>query len=77
MPTKGRRIAKVQSDWPLGLPLCRSLGSGLWELRAARPGGRQARMFFGFKDSMPIAWHALIKTMMKSPANESALAKWR
>ncbi len=27
----GRDIAKVQFGWPVGLPVCRPLGGGLWE----------------------------------------------
>jgi hypothetical protein len=29
----GRDIQKVEFGWPLGMPYCRSLGSGLWEVR--------------------------------------------
>ncbi|MFM2422445.1 MAG: hypothetical protein RL291_975, partial [Pseudomonadota bacterium] len=28
----GADILAVQQGWPLGLPLCRSLGKGLWEV---------------------------------------------
>ena len=33
--TIGRDIAKVQYGWPVGLPLCRPLSAGLWEIRAS------------------------------------------
>ncbi len=36
----GRDMAKVQFGWPLGLPLCRSLGDGLWEVRSSLPSAR-------------------------------------
>jgi phage-related protein len=32
--TIGRDIAKVQFGWPVGLPLCRPLSGGLWEIRS-------------------------------------------
>ena len=46
--TIGRDIAKVQYGWPVGLPLCRPLSGGLWEVRASLPSKRKARVFFGF-----------------------------
>jgi hypothetical protein len=46
----GRDLAKVQYGWPVGLPLCRPLSGGLWEVRATLPSNRQARIFFGFHD---------------------------
>jgi hypothetical protein len=30
----GRDIQKVEFGWPLGMPYCRSLGDGLWEVRS-------------------------------------------
>ncbi len=33
----GADILAVQKGWPLGLPLCRSLGEGLWEVRSKLP----------------------------------------
>ena len=36
----GRDIAKVQFGWPVGLPLCRPLSGGLWEVRSALPSKR-------------------------------------
>src|SRR5580704_11009999 len=56
--TIGRDIAKVQYGWPVGLPLCRPLSGGLWEVRASLPSKREARIFFGFHDGMLIALHA-------------------
>ena len=40
--TIGRDIAKVQYGWPVGLPLCRPLSAGLWEVvRRCRAGARR------------------------------------
>src|SRR5690348_1343221 len=49
--TVGRDIAKVQFGWPIGLPLCRSLGGGLWEVRSSLPSKTEARVLFGFHDT--------------------------
>lgn len=75
--TIGRDIAKVQFGWPLGLPLCRPLSGGLWEVRSTLPSGREARVFFGFHDSVLIALHAIVKKTQKTPVNDLALAKLR
>jgi phage-related protein len=75
--TIGRDIAKVQYGWPLGLPLCRPLSGGLWEIRASLPSKREARVFFGFHDGMLIALYATIKKTQKTPAEDLALARQR
>jgi phage-related protein len=75
--TIGRDIAKVQFGWPIGLPLCRPLSGGLWEVRSSMPSKREARVFFGFYDGTLIALHAIIKKTQKTPANELTLARDR
>ena len=75
--TIGRDLAKVQFGWPLGLPLCRPLAGGLWELRATLPGRREARVFFGFHDGTLVALHAIFKKTQKTPTEELALARDR
>jgi antitoxin HicB len=42
----GEDIKDVEFSWPVGMPLCRSLGSGLWEVRSDLPQGRIARVLF-------------------------------
>jgi phage-related protein len=73
----GRDIAKVQYGWPIGLPLCRALGAGLWEVRASLPSKREARIFFGFHDGILIALHAMIKKTQKTSTEDLALARQR
>ncbi len=34
--TIGTDLATLQVGWPIGMPLCRSLGAGLWEVRSRR-----------------------------------------
>jgi phage-related protein len=75
--TIGRDIAKVQYGWPVGLPLCRSLSAGLWEVRASLPSKREARIFFGFHDGMLIALHAMIKKTQRTPAEDLTRARQR
>jgi phage-related protein len=73
----GRDLAKVQFGWPIGLPLCRPLSGGLWEVRSSLPSKREARVFFGFHDGMLIALHAIIKKARKTPAADLAVARVR
>ncbi len=73
----GRDIAKVQFGWPVGLPVCRPLGAGLWEVRSTLPSRREARVVFGFYDGMLIALHAFIKKTQRTPDAELDLARKR
>ena len=72
-----RDIAQVQFGWPIGLPLCRPLAGGLWEVRSSLPSGRETRVFFGFHDGMLIALHAIIKKTQRTPADDLKLARRR
>jgi phage-related protein len=60
----------VQRGWPLGLPLCRSLGNGLWEVRSALPSRRIARVIFAFDDGTIVLLNGFIKKTQKTPAAE-------
>ena len=75
--TIGRDIAKVQFGWPIGLPVCRPLGNGLWEVRSSLPSRREGRVLFGFHDGMLIALTAFIKKTQATPAGEITLAQQR
>jgi putative component of toxin-antitoxin plasmid stabilization module len=44
----GQDLMRVQFRWPVGMPLCRSLGEGLWELRSDLGRNRIARLLFFF-----------------------------
>ncbi len=73
----GRDMAKVQYGWPVGLPLCRPLSGGLWEVRSSLPSKREARVVFGFHEGVLIALHAFIKKTQKTAADDLALARQR
>ena len=34
----GRELKEAQIGWPIGMPLCRPLGAGLYEIRNSTPG---------------------------------------
>jgi phage-related protein len=75
--TIGRDIGKVQFGWPAGLPLCRPLSGGLWEVRSSLPSKREARVFFGFHNEMLIALHAIIKKARKTSREDLTIARQR
>ena len=66
----GADILAVQQGWPLGLPLCRSLGNGLWEVRSSLPSRRIARVIFAFDDETIVLLNGFIKKTQKTPAVE-------
>ena len=72
----GRDLMRVQWRWPVGMPLCRSLGDGLWEVRSNLP-GRIARVLFCVRDGSIVALHGLIKKTQKTPQSDLDLAKKR
>lgn len=70
----GADILAVQQGWPLGLPLCRSLGHGLWEVRSILPSRRIARVIFTFDDETIVLLNGFIKKTQKTPAAEIEIA---
>src|SRR5690242_6164837 len=75
--TIGRDIAKVQFGWPVGLPLCRSLGGGLWEVRSSLPSKTEARVMFGFQEGTLVALHGFIKKSRTASKKDVSLARER
>jgi phage-related protein len=72
----GEDIKTLQYRWPLGMPLVRSLGEGLWEVRSRLP-TRIARTIFAVEGSAIILLHAFIKKTQKTPPEDKALALQR
>jgi len=70
----GEDIKDVEFAWPIGMPLCRPLGSGLWEVRSTLTQGRIARVLFCVHDGCMVLLHAFIKKTQKTPNLERDLA---
>lgn len=75
--TIGTDLATVQVGWPIGMPLCRSLGAGLWELRSRLAGNRIARLVFFMAEGRIGVVHGFIKKSQKTPIAELMLAQKR
>jgi phage-related protein len=73
----GQDLMRVQYRWPVGMPLCRPLGSGLWEVRSSLPGNRIARMMFSIANERIVVLHGFIKKTQKTPPDDLALARKR
>jgi len=73
----GQDLMRVQFRWPVGMPLCRPLGEGLWELRSCLPSNRIARVLFCFTEGRLLALHAFIKKTQKTPYDDLKLARSR
>jgi phage-related protein len=73
----GGDIKDVEFSWPIGMPLCRSLGDGLWEVRSALAGGRIARVIFCIHNGRMVLLHGFLKKAQKTPKTDLALAAAR
>jgi phage-related protein len=73
----GEDIKDVEFSWPIGMPLCRALGKGLWEVRSELTQGRIARVLFCTHDGHMVLLHAFIKKTQKTPASDLDLAAKR
>ena len=70
----GRDIQKVEFGWPLGMPYCRSLGNGLWEVRSGLTHGRIGRVIFCVARERMVLPHGFVKKTQKTPAQDLKLA---
>ena len=73
----GLDLLRVQENWPIGMPLCRNLGGGLWEVRSDLRGGRIARLLFCLNAGEIYVLHGFIKKTQQTPATELNLAEKR
>lgn len=82
LPREGRHILGIdlmrgQVGWPIGMPLVRSLGDGLWEIRSSLPSQRIARLLLCFHEGTIVVLHGFIKKTQKTPPDDLELAKKR
>ena len=69
----GEDIKDVEFAWPIGMPLCRALGGGLWEIRSVLP-DRTARVLFCIHERHMVLLHGFIKKTQKTPTADVNLA---
>jgi len=70
----GRSIKDVEFRWPVGMPVCRPLGDGLWEVRSDITQGRISRVLFCIHGGRMVLLHAFIKKTQKTPQTDLDIA---
>jgi phage-related protein len=72
----GVDIKTVEFGWPIGMPVCRPLGDGLYEVRSSLTQSRIARVLF-YIDARGrmVLLHGFIKKTQKTPPADLELAR--
>ena len=73
----GTDLLRAQWRWPVGMPLCRPMGRGLWEIRTDLSSKRTARVLICFYRGKLVALHGFIKKTRATPADDLELARKR
>jgi phage-related protein len=73
----GQDLMRVQYRWPVGMPLCRPMGEGLWEVRSNLSSNRIARVLLSFHQGKIVIVHGFIKKSQKTPQQDLTLARRR
>jgi len=73
----GGDIKTVEYGWPIGLPVARSLGGGLYEVRSDLSDSIKARVFFTIYGDKMVLLHGFIKKTQTTPQNDMRTAKRR
>ena len=82
LPVANRRevgldLQRVQFRWPVGMPLVRPMGKGLFEVRTPLPDGTTARVMICFQGGELYALHGFVKKAQKTPASDLEIARKR
>jgi phage-related protein len=73
----GKDLLRAQWRWPIGMPLCRPMRSGLWEVRTDLPTKRTARVLICLYQKRLVALHGFIKKTRATPDDNLMLARRR
>jgi phage-related protein len=73
----GKDLLRAQWRWPVGMPLCRPMGTGLWEIRTDLPTKRTARVLLCVYREHLVALHGFIKKTRATPDEDVVLARKR
>ncbi len=70
----GHGIGLVEFGWPVGMPVCRSLGDGLLEVRSNLTDGKIGRVVFSITKGKMVLLHGFVKKTQKMPDKDRKLA---
>jgi phage-related protein len=73
----GYDIQTVEFGWPIGMPTCKPLSGGLWEVRSSLSSSRIARVIFCMREGEMVLLHGFIKKTQKTPQQDILLANNR
>jgi phage-related protein len=72
----GEDIKTVEFGWPIGMPVCKPLGDGVYEVRTSLAQNRIARVLFYIdKKGRMVLLHGFIKKTQKTPDENLELAR--
>jgi phage-related protein len=72
----GEDIKTVEFGWPVGMPVCRPLGNGIYEVRSTLAQNRIARVLFYVDErNRMVLLHGFIKKTRKIPDEDLQLAR--
>lgn len=66
----GSDIKTVEYGWPIGMPTCRPMGKGLFEVRVNLTDGRIGRVLFCIHRNRMMLLHGFIKKTQKTPSQD-------
>ena len=72
----GEDIKEVEFGWPVGMPTCRPMGSGLFEIRISLK-NRTARILFCIHSEFMILLHGFVKKTEQTPQSDLEIARDR
>lgn len=70
----GQAVKMLEYGWPVGMPTCRPLRNGLYEVRTTLPSNREARIFFCIHNERMVLLHGIIKKTQKTPQRDLTIA---
>jgi len=73
----GTDLLRAQWRWPVGMPLCRPMGKGLWEVRTDLPSNRTAHVLICVYSGCLVAPHGFSKKTRATPEDDLTLARKR
>lgn len=73
----GGDIFTVEIGWPIGMPTCRPMGSGIFEVRTDLPNGTIARVLFCVENGRMYLLDGFVKKTQKTPQSSLEIAKDR
>ena len=73
----GYDIASAEFGWPNGMPTCRPMGQGLYEIHSNLAGNRSSRVFFCVAEGNMVLLHGMIKKSQATPRAALELARKR